>query len=111
MDEGRGTRGRDEGRGSNREGTRDKGQGMRDERCNCRTNRGTAAISGHRAVVGAMAVVAAAVRQWQHNNQLKKYRAAAAKGESEGEGNGGNNNRGSSNSGSGSSSGSGRSSV
>ena len=49
-----------------------------------------------------MAVVAAAVRQWQHNNQLKKYRAAAVKGESEGEGNGGKNNRGSSNSGSGS---------
>ena len=57
---------------------------------------------GCRAVVGAMAVVAAAVQQWQHNNQLNKYRAAAAKGESKGEGNGGENNRGSSGSGSGS---------
>ncbi len=57
-------------------------------------------------VAGAMAVVAAAVRQWQHNNQFKKYRAAAAKGESEGEGNGSENNRGSSNSNSGSGSGS-----
>ncbi len=53
------------------------------------------------AVVGAMAVVAVvavAVRQWQHNNLLKKYRALAAKEESEGEGNGDKNNRDSSNS-------------
>ncbi len=52
---------------------------------------------GQQQYQGCRAVVAAAVRQWQHNNQLKKYRAAAAKGESEGEGNGGKNNRGSSN--------------
>jgi hypothetical protein len=79
---------------------------MRDEQRNCRTDGGTAAISGLSRGGWAMAVVVAAVRQWHHNNQLKKYRAVAAKGESKGEGNGSENNRGSSNSGSGSGSGS-----
>ena len=87
---------RDEGRG-----TRDEGRGLNGAIVG--PMEGRQQYQGCRVVVGAMAVVAATVRQWQHNNQLKKYRAVAAKGDSEGEGNGGKNNRGS---GSGSGSGS-----
>ncbi len=41
---------------------------------------------GCRTVVGAMAVVVAAVRQWQHNNQLKKGKNNRGSGNSSGSG-------------------------